>query len=253
MLKGSCLCGCVTFTVSGKPRDVILCHCSQCRSVSGHVWAAAGAEHGTLTIIKGETLKWYRSSEKARRGFCGRCGASLFWEEFGGAHVSFAPGALDGPTGLQVLGEWHLKDAGDYYTVPKVVDERLDCGCLCGSVSFQVPGPAGHVTACHCSQCRKTSGHFSASFDVMEDQVQWLRKGALREFLSGGGGARGFCGECGSGLYFRKPGVEFSIEAGAVKGPTGGRLTAHIFVADKGDYYDISDGLPQYPGDLPLA
>jgi hypothetical protein len=253
MRHGSCLCGAVTFAVEGQPRDVLLCHCTQCRQTSGHFWAAAGADHGTLTVTKGDALVWFQSSAKARRGFCGECGSSLFWEEFGGDHISFAPGALDGPTGMQVIGEWHLADAGDYYTAPQPSGEVLECGCLCGSVRFRVPGPAGDITACHCTQCRKYSGHFAASFDVAESAVEWIAKGALREFASAGGGQRGFCGACGSGLYFRKPEQEFNIEAGAVKGPTGGRLAAHIFVADKGDYYQITDGLPQHPGDLPLA
>ena len=36
MLKGSCLCGDVTFTVTGAPHDPAACHCSQCRKMSGH-------------------------------------------------------------------------------------------------------------------------------------------------------------------------------------------------------------------------
>lgn len=251
MLRGSCLCGAVAFTVEGQPRDVLACHCTQCRSVSGHFWAAGGAAHGTLTITKDEGLAWFQSSAKARRGFCRHCGSALFWEEFGGGHVSFAAGALDGPTGLKVIADWHLDDAGDYYTAPQAAGTKLDCGCLCGSVRFRVPGPAGDVTACHCTQCRKYSGHFSASFDVEEGALEWVAQGDLREYVSGGGGQRGFCGACGSSLYFCKPGKEFNIEAGAVKGPSGGRLTVHIFVADKGDYYQLDDGLPQFPADIP--
>ena len=60
-----------------------------------------------------------------------------------------------------------------------------------------------------------------------------------------GGGVRGFCTDCGSGLYFRAADGAFSLEAGAIESPSGGQLARHIFVADKGDYYALTDGLPQ--------
>ena len=102
----------------------------------------------------------------------------------------------------------------------------------------------GEVTACHCHQCRKLSGHFAASFDVAEDALIWSAR-QVQEFVSPGGAARGFCPGCGSSLYFRAADGGFSLEAGCIDNPTGGRLAAHIHVADKGDYYALTDGLPQ--------
>ena len=59
------------------------------------------------------------------------------------------------------------------------------------------------------------------------------------------GALRGFCTGCGSSLYFRASDGAFSVEAGAVDGPTGSRLAGHIHMADAGDYYVLDDGLPQ--------
>ena len=57
---------------------------------------------------------------------------------------------------------------------------------------------------------------------------------------------RGFCGECGSALFWKHRDDPFtSVMAGCFEAPTGLKLAKHIFVADKGDYYDIADGLPQ--------
>ena len=109
-----------------------------------------------------------------------------------------------------------------------------------------VPGPVGAVTACHCGQCRSLSGHYSASFDVAEAALDWQARDGLAEYRTAGGGVRGFCGGCGSSLWFRAADGGFSVEAGAVDGPTGGRLALHIFVGEKGSYYDIDDGLPQF-------
>ncbi len=251
MHTGSCLCGGVTYEVSGDLRPVLTCHCGQCRRTSGHFWAASSAPHDRFRLTNAKTLAWFRSSKAATRGFCSRCGASLFWQPEGEARMAFAPGTLDGPTGLTTSGHLHVKDAGDYYAPegpPPVVaaaPKDLTCACLCGAVAFSLPGPAGDIVACHCSQCRKLSGHYAASFDADEAALQYTSRQSLAEYETPAGGRRGFCKTCGSSLYFRSVKGEFSIEAGTVTGPTGGHLTGHIFTAFKGDYYTIDDGLPQ--------
>jgi hypothetical protein len=243
MMQGSCLCGAVQFTAEEPLRPVVLCHCTQCRKWSGHVWGATSVPLERFHLTREDGLVWYRSSDVAERGFCGGCGASLFWKPLGEDRISFAPGALDGETGLAVASEWHQEDAGDYYTTSRPA-RMLSGACLCGANLFTLDGAMGEVTACHCGQCRKTSGHFAASFDVDEEELIWAAR-ATREFATPGGGARGFCTCCGSSLYFRSAEGEFSVEAGCIDNPTGGRLTRHIFVANKGDYYTLQDGLPQ--------
>lgn len=249
---GSCLCGGVTFRAEGPLRDVWACHCTQCRKTSGHFWAATSVPLSRLHITADDTLAWFDSSERARRGFCSQCGASLFWKPAGEDRMAIAAGALDGPTGLRLAGHLHAEDAGDYYraggssrAASGKAPDRLDCACLCGGVAFSLPGPAGPVTACHCRQCRKLSGHFAASFDADEALVAWRRRDTLAEHATPGGGRRGFCARCGSSLWFRSASAEFSVEAGAVTGPTGGWLCDHIFTANKGDYYAIDEGTPQ--------
>jgi len=242
-MKGSCLCGGVAFEVTGPMRPVILCHCTQCRKQSGHVWAATNVPEAALRLLRQDSLAWYNASDSARRGFCTGCGAFVFWQATGDPTISLAPGAIDGPTGLAVGEEWYLADAGDYYRAPGHAAEILHGACLCGANRFTLPGPMGEVTACHCTQCRKTSGHFSASFDVEADAITWIAQD-LRDHVGPAGGVRSFCPACGSGVLFRK-GDELSIEAGVIANPTGGRLAAHIFVAEKGDYYALTDGLPQ--------
>ena len=246
-MKGSCLCGGVAFTVDEPLRPVILCHCTQCRKTSGHFWAASSVPMARFHLTEARGLAWYRSSDAARRGFCRACGATLFWWPDGQGTMHFAPGALEGPTGLAVAESWFEADAGDYYTSPRPA-ETLTGSCLCGANRFTLAGPMGEVTACHCRQCRKLSGHFAASFDVAEAALTW-RARSVREYRTPGGGQRGFCPHCGSSLYFRAGNGAFSVEAGCIDNPTGGHLASHVFVADKGDYYALSDGLPQSDAD----
>jgi len=77
MHKGSCECGAVAFELSGELRPPIACHCTQCRKTSGHYWAATQVDTENLKITKDDGLKWFRSSDWARRGFCMECGSSV--------------------------------------------------------------------------------------------------------------------------------------------------------------------------------
>ncbi|MGR3467941.1 MAG: GFA family protein [Shimia sp.] len=119
-MHGSCLCGAVTYRVAGPLRPVIACHCRQCRKISGHYGAATSAPREAVTVEG--VVTWYTSSPKARRGFCGVCGSSLFWDGPGG-NLSIWAGTLDGPTGLWEAGHIFCADKGDYYDLP----EDLPC------------------------------------------------------------------------------------------------------------------------------
>ena len=120
--------------------------------------------------------------------------------------------------------------------------------CLCGAVNFRIDGPLGASDACHCSMCRRQSGHFWASVDVLRKDLKIGGADHLTWFQSSEAVRRGFCSVCGSALFWDAPAREkIAVSMGSLESPTGARLEKHIFVADKGDYYDIGDGLPQNP------
>ena len=125
-LTGSCHCGGVAYAVTGPLRDVVACHCSQCRKTSGHYVAATNAPKSAVTLTSDDTLTWYHASESARRGFCNRCGGNVFWEPKDRSDMSIFAGTLDGPTGLTCVEHIFAQDKGDYYDLPagaKVRDE----------------------------------------------------------------------------------------------------------------------------------
>ena len=122
--------------------------------------------------------------------------------------------------------------------------------CLCGGVRFEATEPLRAFTACHCTQCRKQSGHFAAMTSVPLDQFQLTRDDSLAWYQATAAADRGFCKTCGSLLFWRPEGEErMAICGGAFDGPTGVRIEMHIFCADKGDYYEIADGARQYAQD----
>jgi hypothetical protein len=114
---GHCLCGGVRFDVLGPLRAVILCHCSQCRHTHGHFAAYTSASRSHVVFQADSTLRWYESSASARRGFCSKCGASLFWEPTGENRLAIAAGCLDSPTGLSSERHIFVDDAADYYRI----------------------------------------------------------------------------------------------------------------------------------------
>ena len=118
--------------------------------------------------------------------------------------------------------------------------------CQCGAISFEVAGDLPPPDACHCSKCRKQSGHFFASTDVKRSALTVRGSDKLTWYQSSEKARRGFCSICGSALFWDPINRDWiGIAMGAFDKPTGTRLKMHIFVADKGDYYDIEDGVPQ--------
>lgn len=122
-------------------------------------------------------------------------------------------------------------------------------GCLCGAVTYKTKGPLRPVVACHCVQCRKTSGHHVAATAVARDSLEI--NGRVTWFQSSETAKRGFCGTCGSNLFWDGSDAHISIFAGTLDGVTGLETAGHIYCADKGDYYGIADGEPQFSQDSP--
>lgn len=118
---GGCLCGAVRYRVEGKLRPVVMCHCGQCRRWTGHFVAATAARLADFSLQREAELSWYRSSPKARRGFCGNCGSSLFWQGDDLDYIAILAGTLDGTTELTVAQHIFCLDRGDYYDIDPVV------------------------------------------------------------------------------------------------------------------------------------
>ena len=79
--SGKCLCGAVCFTATLPSKWVAHCHCTLCQRAHGAgVVTWVGFEHEHVAIDDPQArLRWYESTPGAQRGFCGRCGSTLFF------------------------------------------------------------------------------------------------------------------------------------------------------------------------------
>lgn len=122
--------------------------------------------------------------------------------------------------------------------------------CLCGSVRYEIRGPLGPVTHCHCSQCRKIHGAAFGTYARVDRADFTLTSGEsdIRSYPSSPGVLRTFCRQCGSTLQFLRESRpdSFSLAIGTLDDDPGVRPLHHIFVASKAPWFDITDGLPQF-------
>ena len=115
VVTGGCLCGAVRYRLQPPLRSVVACHCGQCRRTSGNYVSATAVPIDKFALSNDAGLKWYRSSEQARRGFCAECGSSLFWSADGRDTITIMSGTIDGKTGLTTVAHICVADKGDYY------------------------------------------------------------------------------------------------------------------------------------------
>ena len=117
MASGSCLCGGITYRINQTVPDAVACHCQMCRKQTGHFLVTVEVDKNNLEISGSELLKWYDSSEKARRGFCGKCGSVLFFDAIHQPWIAVTTGTMTPPTETRINLHIYTKDKGDYYRI----------------------------------------------------------------------------------------------------------------------------------------
>jgi hypothetical protein len=117
IMTGGCLCGAVRYRVGGTMRQIVACHCGQCHRTHGNFAAYSACDRDALSFDEDRGLKWFQSSDKARRGFCGECGASLFWEPTFDSYVAVSAGTLDRSDGLKLVRHIFTGEKPDWYEI----------------------------------------------------------------------------------------------------------------------------------------
>ena len=109
--------------------------------------------------------------------------------------------------------------------------EATTGGCLCGAVRFSIQGALREITICHCAMCRRASTSVGAYTACAPDAIA-ISGAKLRWYRSSPIARRGFCGKCGSQLFWEPShGDHLSVSVGSLDDASTLPIGKHIFVA----------------------
>jgi hypothetical protein len=123
MIKGSCLCGEVTYSISGSIGEITHCHCTTCRKAHGAAFSSVAAvQIENFSFTSGEELiKCYPSSPDKVRCFCSNCGSHIYAHREGQLHYILRLGTLDDDPGSRPINHIWVSEKAPWY------DPETDC------------------------------------------------------------------------------------------------------------------------------
>ena len=278
---GSCLCGGISWQVSGALSQMSHCHCSMCRKAHGSAFA-------TYAVVRGQDFRWlsgerkvhhFESSAGLTRPFCGRCGSCVPGSSDAvPGEVGLPVGPLEGDIRERPLCHIFVASAAPWHVVPDDLphydaydpDEsgeslpevsppaepaavlgKITGSCLCGGVAYAIEGELRGLVNCHCLRCRRARAapHGSNGFTT-PSKLSWLRgEDLLCDYRLPDAKVFGqtFCTTCGSAM----PRVDREhdrvvVPAGSLDVDPGVRAGVHIFVGSKASWFEILDELPKF-------
>ena len=119
--------------------------------------------------------------------------------------------------------------------------------CMCEEIQYTIDGEARDIINCHCSRCRRSTGHFMAATQVKVDQIT-ISGDSLQWYEPIEGTFYGFCGTCGSTLFWKaeRSKERISVAAGTLTPPTGLKTEMAIFLDSGSDYHNYDETIPSY-------
>jgi hypothetical protein len=131
-------------------------------------------------------------------------------------------------------------------------------GCLCGTIRYTISAPVTELRACHCMNCRKSSGHSGTVNAVVPSDGFKITHGTTKQYddsatQSGRTLSRHFCGNCGSPIYsHRNPNPGFVVvRAGSLDDSAGMKIRTNIWTGSACEWAHIDPATEQHPGNLP--
>ena len=118
--------------------------------------------------------------------------------------------------------------------------------CLCGTCTFELVGPHNWVGHCHCESCRRAVASPFTTWIGHEDGAWKLGGAEAVSYVSSPGNTRGFCGTCGSPMYFKSDRFpnEMHFYAALLEDPGAVEPTIHFHADEMLRWVHPSDGLP---------
>ncbi len=124
------------------------------------------------------------------------------------------------------------------------------CGCACGAIKFEIHGEPINAAVCHCKQCKKATGAPLFMAPAFHDRDVTMKKGEAKWFQSSSKAKRGFCGDCGSPLFFKFENSEATdVLIGCFDDPHQIEPTEHLWSDERMSWLPVDDSLPCYTQD----
>lgn len=278
MNQGRCLCGNVTWQVTGSIQHMSHCHCSRCRKAHGTPFA-------TYVAVAADDFRMHPSPSLERfpspgfsRNFCSRCGSVVPADPVDG--LAFVPaGNFTDDPGCRPLVHIFVASKAPWFEIPDSLPQYdtyppgIDAtilpdeprersggiaggSCLCGGIVYVIERTPRVSRYCHCGRCRQArSAAHAANLVTSDDGVRFLRGEELlmsykvpeARFFS-----QVFCRICGGCMPRRDAERKIAVvPMGSLDDDPGIRPREHIFVGSKAPWFEIADRLPQYPEQAP--
>lgn len=119
--------------------------------------------------------------------------------------------------------------------------------CLCGAARFRLVGPHNWVGHCHCESCRRATASPFTTWVGQPNGAWELTGPEIRSYQSSPGNTRGFCGTCGSPLYFKSDRYpdEMHFYAALLDDPASVEPAEHFHASERLSWLHLADGLPE--------
>lgn len=126
--------------------------------------------------------------------------------------------------------------------------DEISGRCLCGAVTVTGVPERPHVEACHCEMCRRWGGGPFLGIQCGSD-VSFTGEEHIKRYASSDWAERGFCGKCGSNLFYCfTPASNYSFTAGLFDDPGAVTLGDQIFIDEKPAFYNFAEDTEKKTG-----
>ena len=95
-ISGSCLCNSIRFRITNECRYSVLCHCTMCQKSNAEFSNYTKVQNKNFKFLNKKNLKWFFSSKDYKRGFCSKCGSSLFFQSrYSNSEIAVSTGSIN--------------------------------------------------------------------------------------------------------------------------------------------------------------
>ncbi len=128
------------------------------------------------------------------------------------------------------------------------MQNKVEGGCFCGRVRFEVAGPEKYACFCYCRSCQHAAGAPVVAWATYARETFVVTTGEMHLHRSSPGVTRGICSDCGTSISYeneKRPG-DIDLTLPCLDDPAAPTLRAHIWTEDKAPWLEIGDELPVF-------